>query len=201
MEIRFGDKEIIFDKELNLLDRFVLDFVKVLEKHCKYVIISGYIPILFGRLRATEDIDIFIEKISEEVFAGLFRELTEKGYWFLQGENIRDLHNGLKDKTAVRIAIRGQVAPNFEIKFTDDDLDYYSLGHKIKVRIGEDSLYISPLELNTAYKLRLGSDKDIEDAKFLFHLFRENLNRETFNYFLRILKVGALATRYLQWKK
>ena len=52
-----NDKTIKLDRELNELDLFVLDFVKVLEKHARYVLISGYVALLFGRSRTTEDVD------------------------------------------------------------------------------------------------------------------------------------------------
>ena len=57
--MRFKKNKIILDKEVNELDRFVVRFIRVLEKYSDYVIISGYVSILFGRSRATEDIDIF----------------------------------------------------------------------------------------------------------------------------------------------
>ncbi|MEK6972759.1 MAG: hypothetical protein AABW72_01840 [archaeon] len=48
MEFVFSKKEISFNRELSFLDRFVLKFTKLLEKHkIDYVIISGYIAILF----------------------------------------------------------------------------------------------------------------------------------------------------------
>ncbi|MBI2141461.1 hypothetical protein HYU16_03480, partial [Candidatus Woesearchaeota archaeon] len=50
------DKTIKLDKVLNELDKFVLKFIKILEKHADYVIVSGYVSILFGRSRSTEDI-------------------------------------------------------------------------------------------------------------------------------------------------
>ena len=54
MEI-LNKKTIKLDKELNLLDKFVLEFVRILEKHVNYVIVSGYVAILFGRARSTEE--------------------------------------------------------------------------------------------------------------------------------------------------
>ena len=63
MEIEYG-KKIEFEKELSSLDQFVIAFTRILNKSgIKYVIISGYISILLGRTRATEDIDLFIKKI------------------------------------------------------------------------------------------------------------------------------------------
>lgn len=46
----------------NILDQFVIDFCKVVEKHCKYIIVSGFVVISSGRTRATEDIDMIIER-------------------------------------------------------------------------------------------------------------------------------------------
>jgi hypothetical protein len=56
MEIEFKDDQIIFDRELSLLDSFVLSFTEHLQtNNIKYVIISGYVAILFGRSRMSED--------------------------------------------------------------------------------------------------------------------------------------------------
>ena len=65
MEYDVDKREIKSDKVLNNLDKFVIDFIKILEEHVDYVIISGYISILLGRSRATEDIDVFIKRISQ----------------------------------------------------------------------------------------------------------------------------------------
>ncbi|HLD41949.1 MAG TPA: hypothetical protein VJB06_02850 [archaeon] len=59
-------RTIKLDKIENELDKFVLDFIKILEKHAKYVIVSGYVAILFGRSRGTEDIDMFIGRLAKE---------------------------------------------------------------------------------------------------------------------------------------
>ena len=42
---------MVSEKYLTLLDRFVLDFIRVLEQETPYVIVSGYVAILFGRSR------------------------------------------------------------------------------------------------------------------------------------------------------
>jgi hypothetical protein len=43
-------------RELSELDRLVLEFVKCLE--FDYVIVAGYVAILLGRARTTDDVDI-----------------------------------------------------------------------------------------------------------------------------------------------
>jgi len=53
---------------LSNLDKFVLEFIKVLEQHVDYVIISGYVSIVLGRTRITEDIDVFIKKFLKSNF-------------------------------------------------------------------------------------------------------------------------------------
>lgn len=41
----------------------------------------------------------------------------------------------------------------------------------------DSELFISPIEIQIAFKLWLGSEKDIEDAVYLFELFKDKLNR------------------------
>ncbi|MEI6842068.1 MAG: hypothetical protein WCK53_12430 [Methanomicrobiales archaeon] len=44
----------ITEKYTTLLDMFVFNFVNILETMTAYVIVSGYVAILFGRSRGTE---------------------------------------------------------------------------------------------------------------------------------------------------
>ena len=48
----------------NILDQFVIDFCKIIEKHCKYIVCSGFVAISHGRTRGTEDIDMIIERLT-----------------------------------------------------------------------------------------------------------------------------------------
>ena len=73
---------ITVNKQVTRLDQFVLDIVQIIERYAKYVIISGYISIFFGRSRATEDVDMFIEQIPFEKFKKLYLDLTKNGYEF-----------------------------------------------------------------------------------------------------------------------
>ena len=57
--MKFISNSIIeLDRELSDLDKFTLNFVRILSKYAKYVVVSGYVSILFGRARSSEDIDI-----------------------------------------------------------------------------------------------------------------------------------------------
>ncbi|MBI2598036.1 MAG: hypothetical protein HYW50_02470 [Candidatus Diapherotrites archaeon] len=191
MEIKFEKNKVVFDREFSNLDRLVLRFVKILEKaKIDYVIISGYIAILFGRTRHTEDIDLFIEEMQYEKFLGLWNELDMQGFECLNTSIPKSaFEDYLKGMLAIRFAIKGTIEPNFELKFPKTDLNEYSLKNKLIVEINGEQLNTSKMELQIAFKLYLGSDKDIEDAIHLWEMFKESLNMELFNGFVKRLKV------------
>lgn len=58
-------------------------------------------------------------------------------------------------------------------------------------------ILISPLEQQISYKLYLGSDKDIQDAKYLFELFKDKLNMGEIIKTNKILKVEDKSKLYL----
>jgi len=182
-------KEITSDKELNELDKFALDFLKIIEKHTEYVIVAGYISILLGRARATEDIDIFIKKISKEQFSKLYKELQEKKFWCLNAEKEEELFEYLKDNLAIRFSREKLPVPNFEVKFPKDALDEQVFKDAITVILPKGNLKISSLERHIAFKeLFLGSDKDIEDAKHVKEIFKKQINKEKINKIKELIK-------------
>ncbi|MBL7160713.1 MAG: hypothetical protein ISS93_02580 [Candidatus Aenigmarchaeota archaeon] len=193
--MEFLDKSTIkLDKVENELDRFVLDFVKILEKHTKYVIISGYVAILFGRNRASEDVDVFVNSFQD--FEGFVDDIQRNGYWIVN-EDPNEALSMLKEGLAIRVAKKGAFEPNFEIKFPKRDTDFYSLENTVKVILKSGTLYIGSLELNIAFKLFLSSEKDIEDARFLFKLLKDNIDKERLEYFVNKLEVRELFEKYL----
>lgn len=191
---RNGDVIRIPGKELTLLDKLVLDFIKFLGSD--YVIVSGYIAILFGRSRNTEDIDIYIKNEGLEAFEKFYSSVMSDGrYWALNAEDAKDAYELMTiDKSSLRFAENGTAEPNFEIKFAAKETDFYSLNNALVVDFGKDGrLRISPIELQIAYKLYLGSDKDIADATHLFITFREMLDMEKLKAFLKALNIGQNA--------
>jgi len=191
MEFEFKGSRIVFKKELSSLDKLVIKFTKALAKlKVDYVIISGYIAILFGRSRNTEDVDLFIEEMPFEKFKAFWQELGKEGFECLNTSSIEEAYNDyLKENLAVRFAEKGMVQPNFELKFPKTDLNHYSIKNKMVVEINGEMLNTSRMELQIAFKLYLGSDKDIEDAIHLWEMFKGRLNLELFNGFVKRLKV------------
>ena len=170
-------KTIKIDKVENELDRFVLDFIRILEKHTKYVIVSGYVSILFGRARGTEDIDMFVEKLDKGKIALLYKELLQNFYYCLNADDLDDIFQILNENMAVRFAKKNTVIPNFELKFAKDTIQKESLENPVKVILPSGSLLISNLEQQIAYKrCCLKSDKDIEDAEHLEKVFEGKLD-------------------------
>jgi len=173
MEIDISGKEINLKKELNLIDEFVIDISKILSNHFNYVIISGYLPILFGKIRGTEDIDVFIKKVDIQTFEKFFSQLDEKGYEIFNAKFPKDAYDMLMDNIALRIAKKGEFIPNVELKFPKDKWGKCSLEEKIKVNLNGNEFFISSIEMNISFKIYLGSRKDIDDACHLYLLFKK----------------------------
>ncbi len=190
MEISFTAAGINFEKEISSLDNFVIDFTALLNKQSiSYVIVSGYVAILFGRSRESEDVDLFIEKLSFDRFVSLWKSLKDHFECIITGNMNEAYEDYLKTGHAIRFARKNQYIPNIEIKFPKFDIDDWSLDHRMKVSVNSNVLFISPLELQIAYKLFLGSGKDIEDALHLYHLFKDNLDTDEIHAFCRNLKI------------
>lgn len=180
----YSEAEIHFEKELNKLDKFVLRFLRQIGK-IKYVIISGYVAIFFGRTRGTEDIDMFINPITFEKFKKLSARLKAKGYWFINGNGDKGMFENLEAGVALRVAKDGRMIPNIEFKFAIDKSGIYAMNNRMKVICSGKVFYTSPLEHQIAYKLGMGSKKDIEDAYHLYRLFEKFLDKEKLKLFIK----------------
>ena len=178
-------KEIILNRELSKLDRFVIDFCNLLED---YVVVSGYVSILFGRSRATEDVDLLIPKMNLGDFMKLWKKAHENGFECLNTSVAEDAFRMLKEH-AIRFSKKGIAVPNIEFKVIKNDIGKYSFKERLKVKMKNEKLFISPIEMQIAYKLSLGSNKDLEDAKHLYILFNEKLNKEELVKLIKEFKV------------
>lgn len=189
MELKITKDEIRFDKELNDLDIFTREFVDVLDRlRIKYVLISGYVAILFGRSRGSEDIDIFIEPLDNKRFRELWHTLIEE-FDCVNAFSADEGFDFLKDKSPIRFSKKGIYVPNMEVSFPKDYDERWTFEHRKKVVMNGKTLFISPLETQIAYKLYLGSQKDIEDAIHLYTLFKTHLDTFLFQQALSQLKV------------
>lgn len=190
MEYNVEKREIKSDKKLNNLDKFVLDFIQVLEKHVDYVIISGYVSIVLGRTRVTEDIDLFIKKISKEQFSRLYKDLKKHDFWCLNAEDENELFYFLNNKMAIRFSREGMPVPNFKVKFPKDELDESVFSDFITLILSKGNIKISSLERHIAFKQDyLGSNKDKEDALHIQELFKNKINHSKINKLKDLIKI------------
>src|SRR3989338_5433279 len=125
----------------NILDEFCINFCKILEKHCKYIVVSGFVAISSGRTRGTEDIDVIIEKLPLERFIILHNDLIKNGFVCMQTEDVKSIYKDyLDDNLSVRYTFKDMMLPEMEVKFAKDELDNYQLKKRIKRNLSMHSL-------------------------------------------------------------
>jgi hypothetical protein len=171
--IELVDGTLVVDREPNVLDELAIRFTAILDDlGIEHVYVSGYLAILTGRSRATEDIDVLLERIDGQRVAELARRLDEEGLWgpAMPLDRMEEL---LEDN--IWVAEEGEMVPHLEVKFVDDRFDRASLEGRFPAYIGGAELPVGPLELQIAYKLWMGSQTDFEDAVHLYTLFEESL--------------------------
>jgi hypothetical protein len=201
MELEFEGNTITFEKELSKLDELALDFAEGLrDSEIEHVFLSGYVPILFGRNRSSEDVDCICMPISFEQFTR-FWEKMEKDFECIITKVMENAFNEyLRKGTALRFSKKGKFIPNVEFKFATTDMHFKAIYNSLEVIINGRKLNIAPFEGQIAYKLFMGSEKDIEDGRFLFKLFEEHLDKVKLITYLEALEVPKGTVReYLGW--
>ncbi len=191
MEIRFSKNSIALEqKDLTTLDKLVIKFIQTMG-NVDYVIVSGYIAIFFGRIRGTEDIDILLNKMNIKQIEELHKRLLKNRFEPVNNiGNAKEAYELLSEGSSLRYAEKGTWAPNFELKFVKKPIDRLAIDNKMKVMFNTKySMYISPIELQIAFKLWLGSDKDYEDARYIYNIFKEYIDAQKLNRFISELRV------------
>lgn len=174
--VTLRDGELVVERSPNELDELAIAFSTLLSRlDVEHVFVSGYLAILTGRARATDDIDVLIDRLSEEEIARLVTELEENGYWG-PAMPLEEMYGNLSTGTNIWVAPIDQMTPHLEVKFPTDEFDWASLSNAIDAHIAGETIPVGPLELQVAYKLYLGSQKDLEDAAHLYVMFGETLS-------------------------
>ena len=190
MEIEYENDRISFEKELTVLDQLALDFSEILqENNIDHVFVAGYVAILFGRSRVSEDVDIIVEKISQEKFLSFWEELDEF-YCHNTWDPEEAYDDYLDNEIAIRFSKEDVVIPNIEFKFANTRQQNKVLDDNIIVELNGNILPIASLESQISYKLYLGSEKDIEDAKYLYEIFKDKIESDKFKKYLEELSIN-----------
>jgi hypothetical protein len=119
----------------------------------------------------------------------LHEGLMEKEYFILNPEDEDGLYRMLEDGLGIRIAEKDTIIPNIELKFIEDNFDRFSFKNKLEILFNSLSLFVSPFELQITYKLYLGSNKDIEDAVYLWDLVKNHVDEDLLEEFVETFQV------------
>lgn len=187
--MEFRDGEIHIEKPSNDLDLLLLDVADALnDVGVSYAAVSGYVAVLFGHARATEDIDVIVEPFDESTARALADELDDAGFWG-PAMPLDELHSTLADGLPVRIAREENRVPSVEVKFATDQYDHGSLEKSVDVVLPDGTVRIGSPELQIAYKLGMGAQKDYEDAVYLYTILEPTLNTSRLEAYVRRLDV------------
>ena len=182
---------IVINRELTKLDLFVKEFLDILKKYSKYLVVSGFVSISTGRTRGTEDVDVLFEKTDKAKFSVLLEDLFKHKFWCYQGDTLDEVWKYLKNGESIRFAKENELFPNIEFIPVDNSrpAKSFELNHPQKIKIQEFEFKIPPLEFEILYKeIILAGKKDIEDARHLRVFFSEIIKKERFKEYEPIIK-------------
>mgnify|MGYP005862074679 CR=1 FL=1 len=187
--VELTDRGLVVDRDPNRLDELAIDFSRILsDLDIDHVFVAGYVAILSGRSRSTEDIDVFIERCRASRIDELVEELGAKGYWG-PAMPLSETYGNLSSGTNIWVAPDGEMSPLLEVKFPSDEFDDASLENATPAHISDNRIPIGPLELQIAYNLSLGTRTDLEDAAHLYAVFGETLSSERLESWTQALGV------------
>lgn len=185
--IEFRDDVLIVERAPNDLDELAITFTSILDDlGIRHVYVAGYVAILAGRSRATEDIDVLLEHLDGDTVEQLVSRLEDEELWG-PAMPLDSMAEMLTDN--IWVARDGEMIPHLEVKYVDDEIDHASLENAISARIADVEIPIGPLELQIAYKLWLRGDRDFEDAVHLYTLLGESLSTRELERWVEYLGV------------
>jgi len=161
-----------------ILDKFCINFCKIVEKYTKYIIVSGFVAIASGRVRGTEDIDMIIERVSKDEFIKIHKELIKKKFVCMQSDDPEEIYELYLDTCLnIRYTYKNQLVPQMEVKFVKDELDKYQIKTRVKLSLTGLDIWFSSINMNIAFKEKyLKSDKDLEDARHLRIIYADKVD-------------------------
>jgi hypothetical protein len=166
-------------KDVHILETFVHDFVRIVDRYAKYIIVSGFVVIAHGRARGTEDVDMILERMDKERFSRLHSDIIKGGFECVQGTDANNLYTYLSDNLSIRYVRKGTFVPDMEVKLAKDSLDDEQLLLRKKLPLTGMDVFFSSIEANIAFKEELlKSDKDIDDARHLRAVYKDKIDEQ-----------------------
>ena len=113
--IELTNRGLIVDRVPNRLDELAAGFSEILSRlDIDHVFVAGYVAILAGRSRSTEDTDASIERCSADQIDYLVTELVAEGYWG-PAKPLSEMSDDLANATHIWVAPAGELAPHEEV--------------------------------------------------------------------------------------
>jgi len=188
VKFKIVNNELKINKKVTKLDEFAFNIINIIKKYTKYVIVSGYVSIFFGRSRATEDIDMLVKKIDYDRFLKMYNEFLVKGFEFNIDDPKSLYGDYLMNDTAINIWKKGFPLLRMEIKIAKSLGQKIVIENPIKIMLGNQEILFSQIEAQIAYKRYiLAAEKDLEDARHLEIVF-EDINKEKIKYYKHIFE-------------
>lgn len=180
--------QIEVESDITELDKLAWELISRLNNYADYVIVSGYIAILLGMERPTQDVDIVIRGFrSKPEFKNFFKSLKGLG-WETIPSNLDELYFLLEERNE-KIDIFTNKQWYFDFKKAKDKWGILSLENPLMVKKGKYSFKIAPPEIQIPYKIWLGSDKDLKDAAYLYERLKPIVDREAMIGIAKEMKV------------
>lgn len=193
--IELQDGELIVGRGPNELDSLAIEFTAILDElEINHVYVAGYLAVLTGRPRSTQDVDVLIERLDESRIEQLVVCLKEAGMWG-PAMPLDDMYEMLSSGDNIWIAPEEQVIPHIEAKYVVSEPDLHAIENALIAHIGNNRIPIGPFELQIAYKLHLGTKQDFEDAVHLYTLFETTLRTEELERWVEKLDVETAYDR------
>lgn len=177
-KFKVKNRKLVIDKKITKLDEFVLETVGIVSKYADYVIIGGYVSIFFGRARATEDIDVFIEEIDLRKFSKMFDEFNSKKFEFNIDDKKSLYYDYLSESLPINVWRKNFPLLRLEIRFALKKTQKSAFESAFTAIFSNKKLRFGQIESQIAYKRYiLKSEKDLEDARHLELVF-DDVNKE-----------------------
>ena len=152
---------------------------------------SGYISISTGRVRGTEDVDVLVPRMDEQTSNALFAEREKNGFWCYQATTAQEAYHYHEEMDSIRFAKKKEIFPNMElIPITPEKkAQWFEFTHPQILRVQNFEFFAAPFEFEILYKeIRLGSEKDMEDARHLRTIFSNILDKKFLKECERVIK-------------
>ena len=182
--MHFEDGVLVIDRELSEFDRRAFAFFELLDEvGIDYLVVSGYLLLLTGRQRMTEDVDLILSVQTSDRLDELATRLDEEGY-VANPPPLDRLPEFIEDGH-VGVHAEGARVPTFDLSLGKTELERDAFADSLHVEVDDQSLQVTAFEQQIAYILSMLHDPsdhtamDFLDALHLYRLFEDQLDMDS----------------------